>query len=199
MKLRKTARAEVIEGKARDFAFKVFQNIAPVPAGKIENELLQNKRILRLTWYRLQKKFGPDVLKGKAASKRRRAIHKTGKTKKALTPGNKIVRAYAKTLMASRKRSSGYHRVSFLLIAQKLGKTGANPQVNPRSLLNRTNVSKTNNAFRTVVRTNAVARGLACPSTNAAVDKALADIKQEMETEIIKRLAAAKREAGFIR
>lgn len=196
MKLRNSTRESVINGKARDFAFKVFQNIKPVPAGKIQGELLENKRILKLTWYRLSKKVGPDVLKGKAASKRRRAIHKTGKTKKALTPGNKLVRTYARQLMASRKKSAGYHRVSFLLLAQKLGKEGS-AQVNPRSRLNRTNVSKTHNALRTVVRTNAVARGLNCPSTNAAVDKALADIKTDMETEILKRLAQAKREAGF--
>lgn len=196
--LRKTARQDIVIEKARDFAFRVFQNIKPVPAGKIEKELLDNKRILRITWYRLKKQFGPDVLKGKAASKRRRAIHKTGKTKKALTPGNKIVRDYAKRLMTSRKKSSGYHRVAFLLAAQKLGREGS-AAINPRSRLARTNVSQTHNALRSVVRINAVARGLECPSTNAAVDAALATMKGRMEAEIEKRLAAAKRAAGFTR
>jgi hypothetical protein len=196
MKLRNSTREEVINGKARDFAFKVYQNINPVNTAKIQADLLRDKLILKLTWYRLSKKFGSDVLKGAAASKRRRAIHKTGKTKKALTPGNKLVRDYARKLIASRKKSAGYHRVAFLLLAQKLGKEGG-AQINPRSRLARTNVSKTHNALRTVVRTNAVARGLECPSTNAAVDKALAKIKTDMEAEILKRLAKAKREAGF--
>jgi hypothetical protein len=209
MKLRNSTREQVIQGKAADFAFKVYKHLPPVEPAKIEFELLMWKTILRLTWYRLSKKFGSDVLKGKATSKRRRAIHKTGKTKKALTPGNKLVRDYARKLMASRKKSAGYHRVAFLLLGQKLVQSAgptidlsrfpkaAVPKINPRSRLTRTNFSKTHNALRTVVRTNAIARGLECPSTNVAVDRALADIKSDMEAEIIKRLAKAKREAGF--
>lgn len=199
LSLRKSTREQVTLEKARDFAFRVYKNIKPVNTAKIQAELLANKLILQLTWYRLSKRDGLDVLKGGAASKRRRAIHKTGKTKKALTPGNKLVRDYARKLMASRKKSAGYHRVAFLLLAQKLGRPGAAAQINPRSRLAKTNVSITNNALRSVVRTNAIARNLECPSTNAAVDAALAEIKGRMEAEIMKRLAAAKREAGFKR
>jgi hypothetical protein len=191
--VRKTARADIIKEKARDFAFKAFQQLEPTQISRIQAELLQDKRIIKLSVIRLTAKG--VSLKGKSTGRRRRV--KGGGSKKALTPGNKLVRAYARKLLLSRKRSAGYHRVAFLLLAQKMGKTGAAARVNPRSRLTRSNVSIRNHSLSTEVRLSAVARGLDCPSTSAAMDRAMEIVGADMRKFTADRLRQARREAGF--
>lgn len=192
--VRKTARAEIIKQKARDFAFKAFAQLDPTAVSRIQNDLLRDKLIIKLSVIRLMKQ-GVD-LKGSATGRRRKIKGGGGITRKALTPGNKLVKAYARRMLLSRRRSAGYHRVAYLLLAQKLGKSGS-ATVNPRSRLAKTNVITSNGALTTVVRLNAVARGLDCPSTRAATDRAMEIIGADMRDFIAKRLKEARHEAGF--
>jgi hypothetical protein len=171
--VRKTARKDIIAQKARDFAFKVYQSLAPTDQGRITKELTHNKLILKLTVKRLKKKG--VQLKGLGGVKPRTVRGGSGGGR-AISAVDKLISSYANKLLRARQRSSGYHRAAFLILAQKLGESGG-ASVNSRSILAKTDISEQHTATGDTYTLNARARGLDCPSTHAARDKALALIK----------------------
>ena len=190
--VRKTARKDIIHEKARDFAFRAYQALPPTSKQRIDTEMARDKMLLKIAVKRLQakgidlKNLGTVKVRIKGASGGKRTISKA----------SKIIGQYARKLLRSKKRSTGYHRVSFLLLAQKLGQSG-NATVNPRSKLARTNVKETHNVLSDTYALNAVARGMDCPSTHQAKDRALQEVKARMEAFTAKRLAQARKTAGF--
>jgi hypothetical protein len=192
--VRKTARKDIIHQKARDFAFKAFQNLPPTDRQRIEADMQKDGMLLKLTVRRLQAK-GID-LKNLGTVRVRQKGGAGGK--RTISKADKIISQYAKKLLRAKIRSRGYHRVSFLLLAQKLGASGA-ANVNPRSVLAKTNVKESHTYTNDVYTLSAIARGMDCPSTHQAKDKALSLIKADMESFTAKRLADAKKQAGFRR
>ena len=189
--VRKTARRDIIHQKARDFAFKAFQSLPPTESARIDADMRKDNMLFKLTVQRLKAKGIP--LKGLPSV---RVKAKTGGGKRTISGVDKLISTYAKKLLKSKKRSRGYHRVAYLLLAQKLGASG-NPQVNPRSRLAKTNVKETHTALNDTYALNAIARGMDCPSTWEARDKALQLIKADMEQFTERRLAEARKKSGF--
>jgi hypothetical protein len=109
---------------------------------------------------------------------------------------DKIISQYARKLLSSKLRSTGYHRVAFLLLAQKMG-SSRQATVNPRSMLNRTNVQEKHTRINDVYTLNAIARGMDCPSTLQARDSALMRMQTKMNAFIQDKLDAARKRAGF--
>lgn len=191
LSLRSKTRDEVTHQKATDFAFKTFQYLPPTDKGRIQTEMTQNNLLLKLTVKRLQAK-GIN-LKGLPSVKVR------GKSggKRTISGADKIISQHAKKLLRSKLRSTGYHRVAFLLLAQRLGASRGKAAINPKSQLNKTNVQEKHTKFQDVYVLNAHARGMNCPSTLEARDKALSAMKADMETYIERKLAANRKSAGF--
>jgi hypothetical protein len=189
--VRKTARKDIIHQKARDFAFKAFQQLPATDKTRIDTETRKDKMLFKLAVIRLKAR-GVN-LKGLPSVKQRGRA--AGKRK--LSGADKLISQYAKKILRSKKRSTGYHRVSFLLLAQKLGASGRNAQVNSRSVLARTNIKEAHTPLRDTYALNAVARGMDCPSTWQARDRALELIKTDMEAFTARRLAEARKQNGF--
>jgi hypothetical protein len=190
--VRKTARKDIIHQKARDFAFKAFRALPPTEVTRIRSDMQKDNMLLKLTVQRLQAKG--IQLKGLGSARLGKKRAAAGK--RALSNVDKLISQYAKKLLNSKLRSKGYHGVSYLLLAQKLGRSGQ-AQVNPRSILAKTNVKEAHTPLRDTYTLNAIARGMDCPSTWEAQDKALQLIKADMEEFTAKRLRQARKESGF--
>lgn len=183
-------RQEITQQKALDFAIKAFQALPPTDKSRIQSELLAGNLLLKLTVQRLQAKG--VVLKG-LPSVRVRGKHGG---KRMISGVDQLISQYSKKLLRSRVKSSGYHRVAFLLLAQKLGST-RKISINPRSFLMRTNVQKWQSRTNDTYVLNAVARGMDCPSTHEARDAALAASQADMEVYIQRKLDTTRKSAGF--
>jgi hypothetical protein len=193
--VRKTVRKDVIHEKARDFAFKAYQFLPPTTRERIDSDMRKNNMLLKITVRRLQAKGVKLKNLGTVKVRFRAKGGKKGGTR-LISKADKIIADYAKKLLRSKIRSRGYHRVSFLKLAQLLGKAGA-ATINPRSTLARTNVKEKHTPSADVYTLNAIARGMDCPSTDVARDKALQAMEQKMKAFIAQRLAQARKQAGF--
>lgn len=198
VRLRKKDRNDLIIEKAARYAFEVYKNIPAVDTARIVGELSTNNLLLKLAVVRLENKG--VSLKGRALTKSGRAKArrkvKGGGTKRALTPGNWLVKKEARKILASRKKSPGYHRVAYLLLSQKLRGVSLT-KFNPRSFLAETTATIRNGRDNSLVKLLAVARGLNCPSTGAASSKALQAVEADMRVYIDRKLKEAKAAAGF--
>jgi hypothetical protein len=190
--VRKTARKDIIHEKAVDFAFKAHKALPATDKGRIEAELSRDKLLIKLTVARLKAKG--IQLKGLPSVRVRRPKGTGGR--RTISGFDKLISQYSKKLLRARKKSSGYHRVAFLLLAKALGKS-VSAQVNPRSMLNKTSVHEKHTQHSDVYELNAVARGMNCPSTLVARDVALAAMQANMEAFTAQRLANARKVAGF--
>src|SRR5258708_1734362 len=198
VRLRKKDRDDMIVEKAARYAFEVYKALPAVDSSKIVAEMSRNKRLLKLTVVRLVNKG--VSLKGKALTKsgRQKARRKIkgGGTKRALTPGNWLVKKQAQKILASKKRSPGYHRVAYLLLSQKLRGVSLT-KFNPKSFLAQTTADIKRGADNSLVRLLAVARGLNCPSTGKASATALQEVEADMRVYIKDHLDETARKAGF--
>jgi hypothetical protein len=198
VRLRKKDRDDMIIEKAARYAFEVYKALPAVEPSKIVAELSRDKLLLKIAVTRLVAKN--VSLKGKALTKsgRKKARRKIagGGTRRALTPGNWLVKKEAQKILASRKKSPGYHRVAYLLLSQKLRGVSIT-KFNPRSFLAQTTADIRRGANNSVVRLLAVARGLNCPSTGKASAVALQEVEADMRVYIKDHLDDTARKAGF--
>lgn len=194
--LRRKSRKDMIIHKAAGYAYETFKSLPATDPARISGELAKNNLLLKLAVVRLGKQ---------GVSLKGRALTKTGKKKKQrkggkrpLTPGNILVQKEANKILRARRRSSGYHRVAFLIASQKLrGQAPSN--FNPRSFLAKTETKTRDAGNNTIVSILAVARGLDCPSTRQATAKALQAVQADMQVYIDRKLKEARAQAGFKR
>lgn len=191
--LRSKSRQDITHQKARDFAFKTFAALPPTDKERIRAEMNRDKTLLKITVKRLQAKG--IQLKGLPSVKVRRPKGAGGGTR-MISGADKLISGYARKLLRSKLRSTGYHRVGFLILAQKLG-ASRQLSVNPRSMLNKTNVNERHSQFSDVYELNAVAQGMNCPSTLEARDVALGAMQADMEVYIKRKLDESRKTAGF--
>jgi hypothetical protein len=196
VELRRKSRRDMMIHKASGFAYEAYKSLPATDPARIRGELGKDKLLLKLAVVRLKKK-GVE-LKGQA-------LTKTGKKKRArvggkrpLTPGNLLVKAEANAILSSRRRSSGYHRTAFLIASQQL-RGQAVTKFNPRSFLSRTSAKARDSGTQTIATIIAVARGLDCPSSRAATNRALQAVEADMRVYIDRKLREAKAQAGFKR
>ena len=194
VQLRKKDRKELIVQKAARFAYEAYKFLPATGAARIRAELFQNKLLLKLAVISLQKKNVSLI--GTAADVAEAPRRRRSKKKRALTPGNLLVKAEANRILGSRRASSGYHRLAFLILSQQL--RGVSITSVGSRLLKQTKAT-IRDGSKTSVFLSAVARGLDCPSTQAAKEKALASVQSDMQQYIDDHLSKTKAKAGFKR
>jgi hypothetical protein len=195
VQLRRKSREDMIIHKAAGFAYEAYKALPATDPARIAGELSKNNLLLKLAVVRLKKQ---------GVSLKGRALTKTGKKKRQrkggrrpLTPGNLLVKAEANKILKARRRSSGYHRIAFLIASQKL-KGQSLTNFNPRSFLAKTQTRTRNGQNNTIVSILAVARGLDCPSTKTATAAALQAVQADMQVYIDRKLREAKEKSGFL-
>lgn len=193
LSLRSKTRQEVTQAKATDFSLKAWMALPATDKERIRSELTRDKLLLKLTVQKL--KARGINLKELPSVKVRRPKGSGGGTRQ-MSGFNKLMSVNAKKLLGARRRSVGYHRLAFVLLARKLG---ANRQANirPGSMLNKSNVRERHSQYNDVYELNAVARGMNCPSTLVAREAALVASQADMEVYIKRKLDDARKRSGF--